>query len=92
MIPTYYPKRNPSDSLIDWSLDIFRIERFIRAVTIPFNGSYSFISDEKIIIYDSQIFETIDFGYDDENGKIVEVFPNEKIRNFFMKTFFHSLV
>ena len=77
--PTYYPKRNPSDSLIDWSSDVFKIERFIRAVTKPFNGSYSFISDEKIIIYNSQIFETTDFGYDEEpNGKIVEIFPNGK--------------
>lgn len=77
--PTYYPKRNPTDSLIDWSSDIFKIERFIRAVTKPFNGSYSFICDTKVIIYSSQIFETVDFGYSGElNGKIVEVFSNGK--------------
>ena len=45
--PTYYPKRNPADSLIDWERDIFYIERHIRAVTKPFNGAYSFIENAK---------------------------------------------
>ncbi len=79
--PTYYPKRNPSDSLIDWERDIFYIEKHIRAVTRPFNGAYSFIENEKVEIYRAAIFETdlVDFGFKNEPfGKIVEVFPNGK--------------
>lgn len=79
--PTFYPKRNPSDSLIDWERDIFYIERHIRAVTKPFNGAYTFLKDEKVEIYRAAIFETelVDFGYRDEPfGMIVEVFPNGK--------------
>ncbi len=78
-IPTYYPKRNPSDSLIDWDLDIYKLERFIRAVTKPFNGAYSFIDGEVISIYDSQVFDVLDFGYKDyENGVILEVLSDDK--------------
>ena len=77
--PTYYPKRNPSDSLIDWNMNINDLDRFIRAVTRPFNGAYCYTSESKVIIYNSQILDTLDFGYEqEENGKIVEVFPNKK--------------
>lgn len=79
--PTYYPKRTPKDSLIDWGKDIFQIEAFIRAVTHPFNGAFSYINDEKIIIWRAAIFETdlVKYGYNDvEWGIIVEVFPSCK--------------
>lgn len=79
--PTFYPKRTPADSLIDWREDIYKLDAFIRAVTKPFNGAFSFIFDEKITIWRASIFETelIDFGYDDlKFGIIVETFPNGK--------------
>lgn len=77
--PSYYPKRTPEDSLINWERDVCFIERFIRAVTRPFNGAFSFIQDQKIIIYDAQIFDLNEFGYENEDaGTIVEVFTNEK--------------
>ena len=79
--PTYYPKRNPADSLIDWERDVFYIERHIRAVTRPFNGAYTYLNGEKLIILRAAIFETdlVDFGCNEEPfGKIVEVFPNGK--------------
>ena len=28
--PTYYPKRNPEDSLIDWNLEINILDQFIK--------------------------------------------------------------
>ncbi|HUS03594.1 MAG TPA: formyltransferase family protein [Chitinophagaceae bacterium] len=77
--PTYYPKRTPEDGLIDWNDDISRIERFIRAVAPPFDGAFSFVGDERITIYDAQIFDIIDYGLDKEiPGKIVEVFTDRK--------------
>jgi len=80
-VPTYYPKRNPNDGLIDWSKDIFQIEAFIRAVTKPFDGAFSFINGEKIVIWRASIFETnlVDFGYRNEPfGAIVEAYPGGK--------------
>jgi len=77
--PTYYPKRSPEDSLIDWSRDVFYIERFIRAVTRPFNGAFTFIGGEKVTLWRAQLFDTVDFGYAGrEYGQIVELFPNGK--------------
>lgn len=78
---TYYPKRTPKDSLIDWNRDIFYIERHIRAVTKPFNGAYTFWGDVRVEIYRAAIFETdaVDFGYGNVPfGKVIEVFPNKK--------------
>ena len=76
--PTYYPKRTPDDSLIDWEMGVYELERFIRAVTKPFNGAFSFL-DDKVIIYDSQVFDSSDYGYDNNQvGEIVVVFPNGK--------------
>ncbi|NTV46282.1 MAG: hypothetical protein HGB11_07115, partial [Chlorobiales bacterium] len=49
--PTYYPKRTPEDSLIDWNQDVFRLEAFVRAVTRPFNGSYTYLNGDKITIF-----------------------------------------
>ncbi len=79
--PTYYPKRSPQDSLIDWQKDIFQLDAFIRAVTYPFNGAFSFLNEKKLTIWRAAIFETdlVDYGFREvEWGKIVEVFPNGK--------------
>ena len=77
--PTYYPKRTPDDSLIDWNANINDLDRFIRAVTKPFNGAFTFLNNEKIIIYTAQIFDSSYFGLEDKkNGEIVIIFPNGK--------------
>ena len=84
--PTYYPKRNPEDSLIDWEEDITVLERFIRAVAPPFNGAYSYIDElNKITFLEAQIFDFSDFGFNNASiGEIVQVFPNKK---FIIKCF-----
>lgn len=78
---TYYPKRSPGDSIINWERDIFQIEAFIRAVTKPFNGAFSYIKDKKIILWRASVFETdiVDYGYrNDKKGTILEIFPSGK--------------
>lgn len=85
LIPTYYPKREPKDSLIDWAQDALVIERFIRAVTRPFNGAFSFIEDRQISIWDAQVFDVHDFGYEKwQAGTVVAVFESGK---FLVKCF-----
>ena len=76
--PTYYPKRTPADSLIDWTADAYRIDRHIKAVAPPFGGAFTFIDDERLTIYEAQVFDVVDFGYEASPvGTIVEIF-NEK--------------
>ena len=79
VLPTYYPKRTPKDSLIDWNTDIYALQRFIRAVTKPFNGAYTYINNNKLIIYNTQILDTTYFGYENSLvGEVVETFSNGK--------------
>lgn len=79
---TYYPKRKPEDGLIDWEMDIFSLERFIRALTKPFSGAYTYYKGKKITILKARIFELdyIDFGFNqNKNGCILRILPDKKI-------------
>lgn len=79
--PTFYPKRNPEDSLIDWRAGIVEIERFIRAVAPPFNGAFTYVRGEKITITRAALFENDDVEYGQSDlppGTVMEVFPNGK--------------
>lgn len=79
---TYYPKRNPADSQIDWYQDINRLDKFIRAVAPPFGGAFSYLSGERVRIFRACIFETdlVDFNILDvfSPGTILSVFPSGK--------------
>lgn len=78
---SYYPKRNPSDGLIDWADAIFNIERLIRAVGKPFYGAFSYLESHEIRIYRAALFyidlETHQFK-DRLYGEICDVFPSGK--------------
>ena len=79
--PTYYPKRAPDDSLIDWNAPIDNIERFIRGVAPPFNGAFTFYGDTRISIFRAAIFEldSGSLGFKTARwGEIIEVFGNGK--------------
>lgn len=85
LTPTYYPKRTPDDGLIDWELDVATIERFIRAVTRPFAGAFTFVGDEMVRIWRAQVFDVHDFGYERAlPGTVVAVFERGR---FLVKCF-----
>lgn len=77
-IPKYYPKRTSEDGEIlwnEWSVDT--IYNFIRALSNPYPGAYGYINKEKIILWESQIFDRNIKYKDASYGEIVEIF-NEK--------------
>lgn len=79
--PSFYPKRTPEDSLIDWRSDLATLERFIRAVAPPFGGAFTFLEGKRLVIRRAAVFETddVDFGQASAPpGAILEVFPNGK--------------
>lgn len=79
--PTYYPKRTPENALIDWSQDVYSIDRFVRAQTKPFPGAYTFgPSGFRLIIWEAAPFDTVDFfqPYDSVVGEVMDVFPGGK--------------
>jgi UDP-4-amino-4-deoxy-L-arabinose formyltransferase/UDP-glucuronic acid dehydrogenase (UDP-4-keto-hexauronic acid decarboxylating) len=78
---SFYPKRKPSDGIIDWRDDIYNIERLIRAVTKPFSGAFGFLEGKEIIIFRGSIFYTDVEKHPFINstfGEILDVFPNNK--------------
>jgi len=77
--PSYYPKRTSQDGLIDWeTMDLFFIERLIRAVSKPYPGARAKINGEDCIIWRARIFDTRLKYPNDQYGSVVETI-NKKI-------------
>ena len=55
---TYYGKREPCDSLIDWSFNACDIDRLIKASTVPHDGSFTFFKDKLVTILKAKISTT----------------------------------
>jgi methionyl-tRNA formyltransferase len=75
-ISSYYPKRTAEDGKIDWEKTIFEIYNFIRALTKPYPGAFSYIDGKKIFIWKAQPFDTRIYYNNARIGEIVEVFLN----------------
>ena len=78
---SFYPKRSPSDGIIDWRDDMYNIDRLIRAVTKPFDGAFSYINGEKVVVERAAVFYTDLESHpflDSKFGYVLDVFPNNK--------------
>ena len=73
MKSSYYPKRTPDDGLVDWSKPVYEIYNFIRALTKPYPGAFTYVNSKKLNIWESQPFDS-KIKYDNEIGVIVEKF------------------
>lgn len=72
-IPSYYPKRTPAEGLIDWSKDLHEIYNFIRALTHPYPGAFSYIKKHRINIWKAQPFDTRIDDPDWQTGEIIHI-------------------
>ena len=72
--PTYYPKREPEDGVIDWRERAFKIDRLIRAVSRPYPGAFTHIDGQRINIWGGHPFDTHLRFEKAEPGEIVGVF------------------
>jgi methionyl-tRNA formyltransferase len=50
---TYLGKRSPEDGHIDWNLPAQEIHKLIRAVSKPLPGAYTFLGNQKIIVWNA---------------------------------------
>ena len=48
---TYWGKRTPEDGVIDWNLPIGELYNFIRGVTHPFPGAFTYLNENKIMVW-----------------------------------------
>ncbi len=73
--PTYLPKRSPENGLIDWNKSTEEIYNFVRALTKPYPGAFTFLNfkGRKVKMH---IWEAVPFDYridfEGEVGTIVD--------------------
>lgn len=56
-----YPKRSPSDGLIDFRRPVEELVDFVRAQTYPYPGAFSFLNKNKWSIWKAQSFDSHSF-------------------------------
>lgn len=49
------PRRRPKDGIIDWNQSGEQIYNFIRALTVPYPGAFSFLNGKKIVIWEAAL-------------------------------------
>ncbi|MBO8157767.1 MAG: methionyl-tRNA formyltransferase [Bacillaceae bacterium] len=74
-LATYSAKRTPEDGLINWDRPAEEIDRFIRALTYPYPGAYSYYKNKKIIIRSAEPIVTD--KYVGLPGQIVKIEQNK---------------
>lgn len=67
---TYFRKRTPDDGEINWNWQKERIRNWVRALSKPYPGAFSFINGQKIVINEIR-FSEYGFSDTDLNGKII---------------------
>jgi methionyl-tRNA formyltransferase len=76
--PRYFPTRKPEDGGIDWNLKKIDIYNFVRALTHPYPGAFTYYQDIKINIYRAIPFE-IPMKIDEFSiGEVCVVFDSTK--------------
>lgn len=88
--PTFYPKRTPKDSGIDWNLNTLQIYNLIRAVSPPYPPAYCFFNDKKVFILEAYPFDTALFHSSIKPGTIVDI--SLALEQFVIKTKDGSLI
>ena len=71
------PRRRPSDGNIDWSKESYEIFNFIRALTEPYPGAYTYLDGEKWIIWNTSLLPYIKSGIF-KPGQIIGPVVNNK--------------
>jgi|ETN01SMinimDraft_4_1059930.scaffolds.fasta_scaffold07316_4 methionyl-tRNA formyltransferase len=68
---TLVKRRKPEDGKIDWDMPVKKIYDLIRGTTRPFPGAFTFLGDEKIIVWASR--KTGKDSSGSASGKILEI-------------------
>lgn len=67
----YYPQRSPEDGLVNWNLTAENIYNFVRAQTLPYPCAFSKIYNEKVKIFDCNVYDLNNLNY--KAGEIVKI-------------------
>lgn len=58
-LATYFEKRTADDGWIDWHLDMYSVDRLIKATSKPHPGAYTFLNHRRIVVLKSRIENTL---------------------------------
>lgn len=82
---TYWPKRNPEDSLIDWSWDSGSLYDWIRALTHPYPGAFTYLNGRKLYIWSARESYDTRYRFTPENliefGEVIDILPHGVLVN-----------
>lgn len=73
---TNFGKRTPDDGLIDWAKSSKDIHNWIRALSRPYPGAFTFRKGKKIFIWKSSL---VDKKYNGLPGEVVDYLNNEPV-------------
>jgi methionyl-tRNA formyltransferase len=76
-VPRYLPQRLPEDGGIDWTRTSREIYDFVRALTRPYPGAFSYLFEKKITIWKARPMSKQYFFNEERAGMVVKVFANE---------------
>ena len=68
---TYTRRRRPEDGIIDWSTSSLSIYNWIRALTLPFPGAFTYWDEKKVIIWESELLKGYKPRFDTQPGEIL---------------------
>jgi methionyl-tRNA formyltransferase len=67
-----WPKRSPADGIIDWETRAPYLYDWVRAQTRPYPGAFTYLGDEKLVVWSARPVETAAVG---APGAVVEERP-----------------
>ncbi|CAN5394622.1 formyltransferase family protein [soil metagenome] len=71
----YLPQRKPEDGEIDWNRTSSDVNNFVRALTKPYPGAFTYINDQKITVWEGIPFQPLEDFYNNiVPGSIVKIF------------------
>ncbi len=77
-LATYGPRRRPADGLIDWSRPAYDLYNFIRALTHPYPGAFTFLQERKLFIWTARLYEHAHKA--GEPGRLVPTLGHDGVR------------
>jgi methionyl-tRNA formyltransferase len=54
-LATVMPKRTPADGVIDWAKDAVALDRWIRALTHPYPGAFTFVEGARLFVWEASV-------------------------------------
>lgn len=69
---TYTRRRRPEDGVIDWNKTSFSIYNWVRALTLPYPGAFTYWNGEKIIIWASELLRGYKARFNTQPGEVLD--------------------